>query len=232
MLLRAFLLFSLLLIAFLLFPLLLFSLLLIPFLLLPLLLFSLLLIAFLLLPLLLFSLLLIAFLLLPLLLIALLMLTFLLLSLLLIALLLVALFLLALLAIALLLLRGLREPCLRRNHDQAKAKQKHGRQSGLSCCGCDYREESGLARQTFRHSRSLGFNGVAVYEGFRKSSRGDRSRDTLHNHLASLVERILWDNVKIRKDWVKKWSTISTRSNIPTHAKTRLEWAVSGPSFH
>src|SRR6266436_6231457 len=123
------------------------------------------------------SVLLYAFLLLSLLLIALLLVAFLLLSVLL----------LALLSLAFLLLRGLREPYLRRNHDQGKAKQKHGRQSGLSNCGCDYREKSGLVRQIFRHSRSLGFNGIALYEGFRKSLRGDRSRDTLHNHLAGLA---------------------------------------------
>jgi hypothetical protein len=138
--------------AFLLFPLLLFSLLLIA-----LLLFSLLLI-----PFLLFALLLVPLLLIALLLFSLLLIPFLLFALLLVPLLLIALLLIALLAVTLLLLTGLGEPCLRRNHDQGQAEQKHGHRSGLPNCGCNYREKNGLMRHAFRHSRHLGVNGVAL----------------------------------------------------------------------
>jgi hypothetical protein len=108
----------------------------------------------------------------PLLLVSLLLLTFLLFPLLLVALLLlVGLLLLTFLLfplLLLLLLIGLPKHYLRRNRDQGKAKQKHGCLSGLSKCGCNYREKNGVMRQTFRHSCRLG---VAFDEGFRKTLR-------------------------------------------------------------
>ena len=126
------------------------------------------------------------------------MLPFLLLALLLVALLLLALLLLALLLVALLLLAFLLLPLLlfllliglpkhywRRNHDQGKTKQKHGCLSGLSKRSCNQRENNGPMRQTFRHSCRLGVDGVALDEGFGKTLRKDRSRDTLHNHLGA-----------------------------------------------
>jgi len=179
--------------ALLLFSLLLISLLLLAFLLLPLLLVALLLLAFLLLPLLLVALLLLAFLLFPLLLVTLLLLAFLLFPLLLVALLLIAFLLFPLLLVTLLLLTfllfllliGLPKHYSRRSCDQSKTKQKHGRLPGYSKCGCNYGERNRLTRQTFRHSCRSGVDGVAFDEGFGKTLREDRSRDTLQNHLGA-----------------------------------------------
>jgi hypothetical protein len=101
----------------------------------------------------------------------------------------------------LLLLIGLPKHYLRRSRDQGKAKQKHGCLPGLSKCGGNHREKNGLMRQTFRHSCWFGVNDVAFDEGFRKTLRENRSRDTLHNRLgAALHRKVLRNNVNVRSD--------------------------------
>jgi len=181
-LLRAFLLFSLqlvalLLLAFLLLPLLLVTLLLL--LLLPLLLITLLLVACLLLPLLLITLLLVTLLLLPLLLITLLSVAFLLFPLLLITLLLVTLLLLTLpvsflLFPLFLLLVGLPKAYLRGTYSQCKAKHKHACPSGLSSSAYPTKHE--LILQNFRHSRRLDIDGVVLISGRLRGRIADARR--------------------------------------------------------